>query len=363
MGMNLDRPPPAWRRIASWLGMLLTVAFAAHAAVWWWVSAEIERQVEATMAAPAWPGWQASGGPTRRTGYPWAAAVVIPTPAAETLRGGPGGMSLAWRAERLTVSIALIRPRTLVLDLAGQQALRIGPAPPVPFTATLLRAELPLDPDTSRRALDLAVAGLRAELPEGPLALARLDLAASIHPAARPAEPALTLAADATGIVLPPGHSWPLGPTLDRLGLDLLVTGPVPPQPDLVERAEAWRDGGGNIALRRLDVAWGEVALAGEAALALDPDLQPAGTATSRITGHPAALRALTAAGLVTPRGAMVAGAVLAPLARTPEGGGAPVVEMPFTLRDRTLSLGPIPLLRVPELVWRPPAAPATQPR
>jgi hypothetical protein len=31
------------------------------------------------------------------------------------------------------------------------------------------------------------------------------------------------------------------------------------------------------------------------------------------------------------------------------------VVEAPLALRDGVVSLGPIPLARVPELVWRPP--------
>jgi hypothetical protein len=50
-----------------------------------------------------------------------------------------------------------------------------------------------------------------------------------------------------------------------------------------------------------------------------------------------------------------VAGAVLAPMARSPAEGGAARVEMPFSLQNRTLSLGLIPLVRLPELVWRPP--------
>ena len=54
-------------------------------------------------------------------------------------------------------------------------------------------------------------------------------------------------------------------------------------------------------------------------------------------------------------RSAMAAGAVLALMAR-PQPSGPPVVEVPLSLQDRTLSLGRIPLLRLPELVWRPPS-------
>ena len=51
----------------------------------------------------------------------------------------------------------------------------------------------------------------------------------------------------------------------------------------------------------------------------------------------------------------MAAGAVLGLMAR-PQPSGPPVVEVPLSLQDRTLSLGRIPLLRLPELVWRPPS-------
>ena len=56
---------------------------------------------------------------------------------------------------------------------------------------------------------------------------------------------------------------------------------------------------------------------------------------------------------MLAPRTAMAAGAVLALMARSPAGGGAAVVEAPFSLQNRTLALGRIPLVRVPELVWR----------
>ncbi len=342
-------------RLAGWLGAVLLAVVAAHGAVWWWVAAEIERQVAATVAAPPLPGWQASAGTLRRTGWPWAATVEVPQPSARGPLDAATGTAQRWAAERMTVSIALAQPRTLVLAVEGRQEWRLGAGPAIPVTASLLRAEVPLEPGVPARAVTLAVADLRAGLGEGEVTLGRLDLSGEIRPAALQGEPALTLLATAVRIGLPAGFSAPLGQTVETLGVDLLVTGPVPRSPELAARAEAWRDGGGTVELRRLDLGWGEVALSGGATLALDARLQPMGAATARVAGHGAALRALTAAGVMTPRGALVAGAVLAPMARTPADGGAARVEMPFSLQNRTLSLGLIPLVRLPELVWRPP--------
>lgn len=342
-------------RTAARLGALLLVAAAAHGAVWWWVTAEIQRQVAATLAAPPLPGWQASAGTPRRTGWPWAATVEVPSPAAQGPQDGPAGTALGWQADRLTVSLALARPRLLVLAVEGRQEWRLGAGPPIPVTAALLRAEVPLATGVPARAITLAVADFRAALPDGDVSLARLDLTGNFHPAAQQGEPALTLTATAQRITLPPSQPAPLGRLVESLALDLLVTGPVPRTADLAERAETWRDGGGTLELRSIDLAWGDVVLSGGATLALDARLQPMGAATARIAGHTAALRALTSAGIMTPRGALVAGAVLAPMARTPAEGGAPRVEMPFSLQNRTLSMGMIPLVRLPELVWRPP--------
>ena len=331
------------RRIAGLLGVLLLVVVAAHGAVWWWVAAEIERQVAATLAAPPLPGWQASAGPLRRTGWPWAATVEVPQPRAQ----GPGdvaaGAGPGWAAELVSVSIAFARPRTLALAVEGRQEWRMGAGRAVPVVASLLRAEVPLEPGVPARAVTLAVADLRAGLAEGDATLGRLDLVGEVRPAAQQGEAALTLAATAARIGLPAGFSAPLGQMVETLGLDLVVTGPVPRAPELAARAEAWRDGGGTVELRRLDLGWGELVLSGGATLALDARLQPMGAATARVAGHDAALRAL------------VAGAVLAPMARRPAEGGAARVEMPFSLQNRTLSMGMIPLVRLPELVWRPP--------
>lgn len=344
--------PRLLRRIGFGALAALLVAVAAHGAIWWWVTGEIEEQVALALAAPA-PGWQANAGPPRRGGWPFAARVEAPS--LVVLSPGAAEQSLRWQAERLAVALEFARPRTLVLTVEGAQSLQLGTAPPMPVRAALMRAEVPLEPGVPVRSATLAVAELAADLPAGRLAIARLDVALDSRPAAQQGERAAGLVATARRVELPPLLPWPLGPVIDSLAWDIAVSGPVPPAADPASRAEAWRDGGGAVTLRKLELAWGEVTLSGGATLALDAQLQPMGTATARLAGHDAALRALVAAGAVPPRTAVAAGAVLALMAR-PQPAGPPVVEVPLSLQNRTLSLGRIPLLRLPELVWRPPA-------
>ena len=126
----------------------------------------------------------------------------------------------------------------------------------------------------------------------------------------------------------------------------------MPPIEAITERAAAWRDGGGRMVLRRLALGWGPLGLSGSATMTLDEQMQPDGSATAQLVGYDAALDALAASGAMPQRAAVVAKGVLGILAKPPEGGGAPRVELPVTLRDRTLTAGRFPLLRLPDLVW-----------
>ncbi len=62
---------------------------------------------------------------------------------------------------------------------------------------------------------------------------------------------------------------------------------------------------------------------------------------------------ALRKRGLVRSRDAVTAKLVLGALARTPEGGGPPTLNLAITVQDRTLFAGPVPLARFPAIPWK----------
>jgi hypothetical protein len=332
----------------------LVVLAAAHTGLWFYGTAQLANGLASWQAQNGAAGWTVAAGAPVRTGWPLAAGIAVPDIA---LAGGeadiPGGLS--WRAARIELEVALLRPRQVHVRVTGPQQVRLSGLPEFGFTADRFELSVPLDPGVPVRSADLAAAGLRAALPTGSFDIATLALHADTRPAAAKGEAALTLTGSAEAIGLPPlpgGHAWPFGPRLASMSFDAALTGPVPHLDDLTARAAAWRDGGGTLEVRRLALGWGPLGLAGSATLALDEHMQPMGAAKAEVIGYEAALDALASSGALAPQAAMTLKGLLGILAAPPSSGGAPKIELPLAVHDRTLAAGPIPLLRMPEWVW-----------
>ncbi|HEY8612868.1 MAG TPA: DUF2125 domain-containing protein, partial [Roseomonas sp.] len=121
---------------------------------------------------------------------------------------------------------------------------------------------------------------------------------------------------------------------------------------NLANRAATWRDAGGTLELRQLDLEYGPATAQASATLALDDALQPMGAGTLKLTGAEAVLDALARDGLLTPRNASLARRVVSVLARPPSEGEPPQLEVPLTLEGRGLAVARIPVARMPALVW-----------
>ena len=76
------------------------------------------------------------------------------------------------------------------------------------------------------------------------------------------------------------------------------------------------------------------------------------GAASARVVGYAETLDSLAAHAAISRSAATAAKAVLSLLANSPDDGSPPDVEVPLTLRYRTLSMRQIPLVRLPEIEW-----------
>jgi hypothetical protein len=357
--MTLPRRRFATRRLLIAAMAALAVLAAADTLLWFLATNRLEHELAAWQARRRAAGWTAAAGPPARSGWPLAAAIELPD---LVLAGGrnalPGGLS--WRAAHATLSVALLRPWRLNLRFAGQQVLRLASLPEFAFAADRFDLAIPLDapwlkPGLAGRAADLSADGLRAALPSGELGIGALALHADTRPGAAPGEAALSVSGKAEAIDLPPlpgGRLWPPGPRIGSAWFDAALTGPLQGSGGLTARATAWRDAGGTLLVRHLGFGWGALGLSGSAAMGLDQHLQPSGAATTSLVGYDASLDALASSSALAARAVVAVKGVLAILARPPQDGGAPQVDLPVTLQDRTLTVGPFPLLRLPEWMW-----------
>jgi hypothetical protein len=315
------------------LAALLVLALA-HALLWAWLAGRMERDLATWRAARQAQGWQVEHGQPLRGGWPWAAQLTLP--AVRVVE--PGG--IGWRSESLALRLALPWPRQLALAAEGEQALLAG-ADGLPFSAASLTGSVPL----AGQPLRLQAEALHAELRAGPVDLRRAALVLAEGSA-------FDLALE--GLALPglPPAALALGPELQRLVVQAALAGPAPPLEGRATQAAAWRDGGGRLELRALDLLWGPVQAGAQGDLALDAALQPTGRLTLALAGFSEALDALAAAGVMAPNNARSLRAVGMLLQRAPAEGGPPRLQLPLLLRDRVVSAAGFTLLRLPPMVW-----------
>ncbi|HEY1934697.1 MAG TPA: DUF2125 domain-containing protein [Acetobacteraceae bacterium] len=335
-----------------WIVMLaVAILLAEDAALWRYATRQLQTGLDQWVAAQRAAGWTVKAGEPRTGGWPLAATLTVPDVAIDGApRLVPHGVS--WSAHRVVLRVSLLHPAILQIEAPGTGRLRVGSGAGVPYAARRLAVAVPLQSDGPPPVLDLRAEHLAIDLPNRPVTVERLTAHVQVSPAAKQAQSAIAVTLRATGVGLPPAMHWALGPRIASLALDAALDGPLPVEGGPTERATTWRNDGGVLEVGRLDTAWGPLRLRANARLDLDAGLQPTGSGDARIAGYDATADALAAHGIMAPSAAIAAKAVLSLLAHAPDDGGPSEVDVPLTLRKRTLSMQRIPLLRFPELDW-----------
>jgi hypothetical protein len=110
-----------------------------------------------------------------------------------------------------------------------------------------------------------------------------------------------------------------------------------------------WRDGGGVLEVRLLKIEWPPILADIEGTLALDEEMYPLGSFSSRIFGYKEAIVDMTELGWIKKKKASVALMIL-DLFATPDEKGQKYLKAPITLQNKRLSVGPAPLLKLQPL-------------
>ena len=341
-----------YRRFLAVLILLGILVAAGWTGVWYVAAGRVSANVMAWEQQARARGWTITHAAPRRSGWPMAAGVTLPG-----IRISGGGQYLSggvvWQSSALTLAMDIRHLGDLYWGVAGRQTLAIGKGPPVPFQATTFAGQLALSSGDHPGLFQLHATDLIAAIPAAdgtpqPLSVATLDAAEATDDTADAAGNALVVAATMTSVALPP-HVLPApGRRLQRLSFDAALSGPVPPEPVAPGPGAletAWRNAGGSLALRALHLADGPLTVDGQGRFQLDAFLRPEGTVALHLTGLDETVDRLAAGGIMTRPEATAIRAMLGLLMRPTDGEA---LEAPVSLRNGLVSLGAIPLLRLP---------------
>lgn len=355
-------PKSRWRRRTLkpwlWLGLILSLILLGYAGWWWSAARTLEAWLESWQEAEAAVGnrvtigrRQISGFPTllrleirdiawtRSDGVAWSGAVLTAearpwaiTAIRVTLRDGhqiraplAGGSWLIAKLQdgdgvlNLALGEDLYSGQLTLRDVQIHPALHDAPPPPADSMLRIESLEFtlshPLTPPTDFTTVGLA----------GALRAARLHLPASAPDLFN------------TSVV-------------DSLGLSARIMGALPPP--TTAGLENWSRAGGVLELDSASLTWGALSATVNATFSLDSQLQPQLAGTLDVRGSDTVLEALLRQNIIRRKDAVMAKTALSLLAQPRGEDPEPVLSLPVTVQNRTLSLGPFKLLTVPWVSW-----------
>ncbi|MFZ1415912.1 MAG: DUF2125 domain-containing protein [Defluviicoccus sp.] len=334
----------------------LAMLAGAYTGYWCILAGLLERGALAWIEGRQRHGDAITHGTPARRGFPGRVEIVLPAPA---LAVQAAAQTIAVAGERAVVSLDPFAPQWLTLSLEGEQTVVLsGSTRPRRFAGKAERFDLQVR--LRLALLNWSVSVLPTPATFTVRALTMIDA----HAGDRVAVAAL----DATADALPEGAlgrryalavedakppaslDLPFAGVVSRAAVDLDVSGSLPAVPTS-DDIRAWRDAGGVVEVRRLELASGPVRLWGDGTLALDGNGQPIGALTVEISGYHSALDALIVHGSLN----VITATRLKQLFAVLAGGSinsAKPVRIPLTLQDQVLAAGPIPLMQVPLVVW-----------
>lgn len=352
-------------RLASTVAAAVVVVVGVvggYGAYWLVIASQLQAGVEDWVDEHRDQGYVISHEGIVRSGFPRLVRAHVRSP---SVSAPPASAPLTaaaawtWSPEEVTVALDPWDPTRVTVALDGRHRLAVGDIPDRRvYRMEIGQLDVVAEAGSEAVALRLRDLVVKASADPGRvlLTVAALDgtgRALPMTPDVAPAVDAGTahyaFTAEAVRMVFPGAERAPLGRELERLVVDATVQGELPAAlsgPALLR----WRDDGGAIDVSRLEASYGPVDLSGEGAAALDERGQPIAAFSTRIRGLFDAIDALRRHGYLEPGAAMAATIALRMLAGS--AGRDAVLEVPVTLQDRVLSVGPLDLLQMPEIRW-----------
>ena len=350
-------PPPTARprseRRSVWIGLVgVLLAGAAYTAVWFTAAAQLRDAALAWIEARRAEGYGITFGRFDIEGFPFLLRAIVTDPA---VKAPPGRGAWEWRGPTARVEARPWSLASATAHLPGRHWLSLGEQ------QTYVAEAAEFDLRVEKAGAAAATALLHVES----LSLASGDGAplieiAGADGAARSLEtpnpdhrtPTLEMKLLAENVSLRGTPDLPLGQSVGQVGLEAALLGRIPPASSSAEAFALWRDDGGTVEVRRLNLDYGPLSLQADGTAALDAGLQPIVAFTARLQGFFETVDALRARGVIRDGDAVTAKIVLGALAGKGAGESKATLSAPVTIQGRMLFVGPVALFHLPEIRW-----------
>ena len=336
------------RRRLLFLVVGLAVLTAGWTAIWLVVAARLEAGID------DWAQQQrAAGGDARFErvaigGFPFHWQIAVEGPVVM----GPPLAPWRWQGGHAEATLLPWSLHRLPLRLEGEQRLRLTPlAPELALGAERTEGFVTLGPDGNFSGLSLTLDQVRVTAPPAwdGVTAARAELAFAAQPPGPAQSERLTITFHGETIVLTGPPMPGLGAEIAKLDLTTEIDGTWPAGPPAAMLA-GWRDGGGKIEIRRLDLGWAPLQLEGSGTIKLDRQLRPQGAGTVLVRGLEEVINGLQQAGVLKPADANFARFTLGLLTRQ-DGKVAGTATLKVTADNGRLAVGGVTLGQLKPLV------------
>lgn len=336
------------------IAMLALLALAVlYSAYWLLLAVYVRAYAETWIESRRNEGYDVAYDDVDVGGYPGAVRLSFDQPQVTAApRDGAG----SWAAARFNAAINPFDWTRHTYEIVGDHVVVLGEPPRrdvLRGRAEVFTLDMDLGSSVPDGVLTVRDWTLRGE-GGGQVTIERLDATGRDVTGEEGAEAGATYALDAAAarVVLPEQADSPLGREIQSVSFASTVIGPLDfdrwPQGLL-----RWRDRGGVLEIKRLAAGYGPVSFTGDGTVALDNAGQPEGALTLQVQGLLEAVDAFQSHGLIGPQEALGVKFLWSALARQPQDGGPPVISVPMTVQDRFLAVGPLRLVRLPEIDWR----------
>ena len=323
--------------------------FALYTGYWWTLAgrttAMLDRWAEDRRAL----GWEVAYAPPRVSGFPGTVRIDVELPRIAKI---DNGTSWEWRSPAIFGTLDPWAPGRVVVDLSDQHAVAIenaGRERAISVAADTAKLTVPFLAGAEPGILDasgISVVGTEIDSIETVfLRLSDPNAEAEAASATAPHLPRIRLRAELTGLRL---HTPPqdFDPVIRHVVLDGTLAGRIRGgRRDAALRQ--WRDDGGTLEIRSLELDWSKVSIRADGTWALDKNLQPEGAMTAKLRGLTEILKTREKEDGRDGRGAWILRQALKAM-ESADGE----LTLPLTVQNQALSIGPFPLARLPKINW-----------